>query len=371
MQILAILLFFLTFTAHAWHARGHMIVAAIAYQELTEEQQQSVSEILTQHPEYERQWKTDYQNLNENIEVGLFLFMRAGIWSDDISSNKHPDHQYNAAKWHYMNYELKFPYDGELIVSDQENVLDAIDLNLKKFKDPDTAMDQKAIGLCWLIHLVGDIHQPLHSTSLFSERFPDGDRGGNLYWIKPKGAVKLHFYWDGLMGRSTRMRNVINEATLIKKAYKKDNLATKLNPVFWSQESFKLAREKVYLDGELQGSIEKENAPPVPENYGKESKKVGEQQVALAGYRLAGIISHVYSSKSLTIFPCPDLEANQDIMRSVNNIKERLSNSRITWKEAEDPKCGYQLNSGEREIFIEGAMTDVDLWEEIKKFFEL
>ena len=46
-------------------------------------------------------------------------------------------------------------------------------------------------------------------------------------------------------------------------------------------------REKVYLNGELEGSVNKENAPPVPEKYGKESKKVGEQQVALAGYQLA------------------------------------------------------------------------------------
>jgi len=46
------------------------------------------------------------------------------------------------------------------------------------------------------------------------------------------------------------------------------------------------------LNGELKGSIDKENALPVPENYGTESKKVGEQQMALAGYRLAGILKN-------------------------------------------------------------------------------
>ena len=156
--LLTLVFFFISIAASAWNARGHMIVAAIAYQELDAKQQQSITEILISHPEYERQWKTDYSQLDDDTELGLYLFMRASVWPDDIRSSKHPDHGLNAPKWHYMNYELRFPYDGELIVSDQENVLDAIDLNLKIFKDPTTPMSEKALALCWLIHLVGDIH---------------------------------------------------------------------------------------------------------------------------------------------------------------------------------------------------------------------
>jgi len=348
-----------------------MIVAAIAYQELTTDQQESITEILTNHPEYDRKWKADYEQVKNDVQLGLYLFMRASIWPDNIRSSKHPDHQYNAPKWHYMNYELRFPYDGELKVVDDDNVLQAIVVNLKTFNDHDTPLDQKAIALCWLIHLVGDIHQPLHTVSLFSDQFPKGDRGGNSFWVKANGVVKLHSYWDGLMGRSKNFRSILNEVTVIKATYKKDKSATDLDPVSWSKESFKLAREKVYLDGELQGSIEKENALPVPENYGKESKKVGEQQVALAGYRLASLIGDAYRSKSLTLFPCADGEANQDIIRSVNNIKKQLSNSQIIWKEEKDDRCGYLLKFGEREKLIEGAMTDVDLWMEIKQFFEI
>jgi hypothetical protein len=69
-------------------------------------------------------------------------------------------------------------------------------------------------------------------------------------------------------------------------------------------------------------------------NYGKESKKVGEQLVALAGYQLA-------------------------------------SNSQIIWKEDKDDRCGYLLKFGERGKLIDGAMTDVDLWMEMKQFFEI
>ena len=288
--ILSLLLVASSLVTQAWNARGHMIIAAIAYQELTKDQQQYVTQILINHPEYSRNWKPDYEQLEATVELGLYLFMRASIWADDIRATNYPDHQYDAPKWHYMNYELRFPYDGELVVSDDENVLLAININLEKFKSSTTSKEEKAIALCWLIHLIGDIHQPLHTVSLFSEQFPNGDRGGNGFWIKPKGAVKLHSYWDGLMGRSTDVRSISNEVSVIKSTYQKDQTATVLDPVTWSLESCKLAKEKVYLNGALKGSVDKQNALPIPENYGKESKKVGEQQVALSGYRLAKIL---------------------------------------------------------------------------------
>jgi len=112
-----------------------MIIAAIAYQEFSENQKQSITEIFISHPEYNRKWKEDYEQVIDDVELGLYLLMRASMWPDNIRSNKHPDHSLNASRWHYMNYELRFPYGGEVKVADQENVLDAIDLNLNIFND--------------------------------------------------------------------------------------------------------------------------------------------------------------------------------------------------------------------------------------------
>lgn len=100
---------------------------------------------------------------------------------------------------------------------------------------------------------------------------------------------RRHSYWDGLLGRSTKVGNVLNEVVLIKSTQKKDS-ALELDPVIWSLESFKLGREDVYLNGKLKGSSNKEEAPPVPDNYGKDSKKIGEKRIALAGYMLARIL---------------------------------------------------------------------------------
>ena len=94
------------------------------------------------------------------------------------------------------------------------------------------------------------------------------------------------------MGRSTDITSILNEVTVITATNKKDRSSTVLDPVAWSKESFKLSSEKVYLNGELKGSVDKENALPVPDNYGRDSKIVGEQQVVLSGYRLADILKN-------------------------------------------------------------------------------
>jgi hypothetical protein len=54
---------------------------------------------------------------------------------------------------------------------------------------------ERAIAVCWVFHLGGDVHQPLHTVALFSADYSQGDRGGNLVWVRaqPGGAIlNLH-----------------------------------------------------------------------------------------------------------------------------------------------------------------------------------
>lgn len=48
----------------------------------------------------------------------------------------------------------------------------------------------------FLVHLVGDIHQPLHTVSLWDNQFPKGDQGGNLFAISFQNISNLHALWD-------------------------------------------------------------------------------------------------------------------------------------------------------------------------------
>lgn len=56
-----------------------------------------------------------------------------------------------------------------------------------------------------LIHYVGDIHQPLHASTRYTEKHPKGDEGGNLFKLKSKGEVSnLHSLWDSLLYSQTK-----------------------------------------------------------------------------------------------------------------------------------------------------------------------
>ena len=74
-----------------------------------------------------------------------------------------------------------------------------------KYAEVREANTEKAYqDLGWLLHLVGDLHQPMHAVNGISATLPEGDRGGNLVEIKgaTDGASELHAFWDEVLGRT-------------------------------------------------------------------------------------------------------------------------------------------------------------------------
>jgi len=65
------------------------------------------------------------------------------------------------------------------------------------------------LAYCWVLHLVGDLHKPMYTTALISERFPSGDRGGNS--IPTVQGGNLHALSDNLLGRRHRPNDVKRE----------------------------------------------------------------------------------------------------------------------------------------------------------------
>ena len=75
------------------------------------------------------------------------------------------------------------------------NIIQAIKNSSRIVADPKAVAELRSVHLCWLLHLVGDAHQPLHSSALFtSSRFPEGDHGGN--YLNIEHDYKLHGFWD-------------------------------------------------------------------------------------------------------------------------------------------------------------------------------
>ncbi|HEY2735349.1 MAG TPA: S1/P1 nuclease, partial [Polyangiales bacterium] len=173
--------------------------------------------------------------------------------------------------------------------------------------DPGVEEDVKSYDLTWLLHLVGDVHQPLHCTSRFDHSDPSGDQGGNLVVISgasspsicddprycPYGPpTELHAFYDDITGSSSCLGEVEAAAATLPKPKQKD--AAIGDEVSWVQESFALAQNVVY-------------APPIgvgdgpftlDETYQKAALSLGRQRISLAGTRLANLLNESFAKES-------------------------------------------------------------------------
>jgi len=269
-----------------------MVIAAEAFKELSPEMKAKVSKILESHPDY-AQWKGSYEQDVKSLDLPLYVFMRASTWADEI---RRKSNQYDHPHWHYIDYPLKPPkFPMEPAPSPNDDVLYGVVYCEKVLSEPKASPEERAVYLSWMIHLVGDMHQPLHCCSLVDATYPKGDKGGNDFYVMPGAkGIKLHALWDGLLGTRMHPQTQLNDAIRIDAEYPRKNLPElkkDTTPKQWSLEGRQLAIDKAYLKGELKGSTLAADAPPLPEGYTKEAKAVAERQAALAAYRLADEIA--------------------------------------------------------------------------------
>lgn len=286
----------------AWSRTGHMVIGAIAYRTLSPEWQKSYTELLAHHPSYEL-WKGTYEMLDVDIELGEYLFMQASFWPDVI--RRGGASEYDHPTWHYTNFPLTMSVlTGETSevsasLTPDNDVRYGYEESIRILFDESQSLESRAAHLSWVIHLVGDIHQPMHAVAFVSEMYPEGDRGGNLVFIRPAAeseGINLHAFWDGLLGRSDDVRNARNETTRLIQLVAPDHKpgvgdATRVND--WALESRGVAIEYAYLQGALKAT-ERENraqAMILPPEYAGNAKQIAEKRAVQSGFRLARVIS--------------------------------------------------------------------------------
>jgi S1/P1 Nuclease len=144
--------------------------------------------------------------------------MQAARWPDELRST---DRQHHRGPWHYINWPFKpegQPPTVQTREPDPVNILPALAENERVVKN-ESDSERKAVALAWLFHLVGDIHQPLHTTQLFTVDYPQGDRGGNEICVRVTQAgqpMDLHRFWDGVITSSSNVTRLRNEATALR-----------------------------------------------------------------------------------------------------------------------------------------------------------
>lgn len=279
-------------SASAWNGGGHMMIAAEAFRSLAPESQQRTTKLLMAHPDYPK-WERDFA-MKSNLQLPVYVFMRASTWPDEI---RRKGNAYDHPQWHFIDYPLRPPlFPVEPGPSPDDDILYGIQQCEKTLSDTNASDQIRGIYLSWLIHLIGDLHQPLHCSSLVDSAYPSGDKGGNNFYVRPaERAIRLHSLWDGLLGTAEAPNQQLNYAIQNDQKFPRvalPELLSATGPKEWSLESRSVAIEKAYLHGELRGGTNLDTAVPLPTGYTKQAKAVAERQAALAGYRLADEINH-------------------------------------------------------------------------------
>jgi len=291
--------------SYGWWDLGHMAVAYVAYQQLTQQKKDRVDVLLRMNPDLKNWLKLIPPGTSKDDERTM-IFMIAATWPDRIKTDDHykddgtdggnrPDgkptnsqnfgyadllrHKY----WHFV--DIPFTQDGTKLpgipvpnAQTQINVFRAV----LRSNSSDAL---KSYDLAWLLHVVGDVHQPLHCSERYGKTQPKGDAGGNFVKLCALPCKdELHAFWDGLPGDSDKPVDAIKAAKKLPKTNK--NLAGKLDPGVWTKESFSL-RTFVYSGpiGLGSGPFKMTNA------YRKTALAIANQRVALAGVRLGNILN--------------------------------------------------------------------------------
>ena len=289
-----------TLTVQAWNKPTHMISAAIAYADLNEQNPAVITkiiEILKKHPQYKSHW-ADKLSLVSSKDRNLYLFTLAARWPDDVRK-KYPQHDHPL--WHYVDIPYRLG-EAQGMIPEGESIIKGFAEKLATLNSTTSDDQARAIALCWVLHLIGDVHQPLHSIAIFTQQFSKGDEGGSIFYILPPNGktISLHKLWDDLiLGDKNDFREARNKATVLRNDadLKRTNFAEQLAVKQfndWAVEGYNLAIERAYYKGTLKRSTEKKNGTPLPENYTKQAKETAERQIVLAGYRISDAMVELF-----------------------------------------------------------------------------
>lgn len=298
-QLAVLVLLVWSASAHAYNALGHKVIADIAWHELKPDSRKAIVDTLRRHPRFDDDFA---KQLPADADEDLWIFQQAAIWPDIARGFKGDDlATYNHGTWHYVNFPLfvggERPLLGINLSPDYPPALDKSQWNIlqavkhcQATLQSDAPPSDKALAYCWLFHLVGDSHQPLHSTALFCEQFPTGDRGGNS--IPLVQGDNLHSLWDGLLGQRDKPNDVKREIAQLRERQELWKVDTTGGIDDWIAEGHELAKAFTYSPAIIEAVQQPGELAKVSlsEDYLREAGEHTRRRVVAAGLRLAVVL---------------------------------------------------------------------------------
>ncbi|MFD1315857.1 S1/P1 nuclease [Namhaeicola litoreus] len=234
-----------------WGPTGHRTVGEIAQKHLNKKAEKKVRKLL---------------NGKSLAYVSNYM--------DEIKSDRKYD-QYKP--WHYVNY----PFDQNYAQSQKSkngDIIVAIETSIAKLKNPKTSIDEQIMYLKFLIHLIGDLHQPLHIGL-------ESDKGGNDFQVRWfNNGSNLHRVWDSDMIESFNMSYTeLSTNILDGKIY--DKTLVLGTAAEWA-DSTHLFTATLYKDIQIGDKL--------GYNYSYDHFHEVQMQLYLSGIRLANILNEIY-----------------------------------------------------------------------------
>ena len=279
--------------AAAWGDEGHEIVAVIAYGYLTPAARQQVDALLA---------------ADTLDTLTAPDFMSRATWADKYrdSDRRTTKVHYNAThNWHFVDTEVD---DGNMDTACNNHpslnpgttasagppndcVVDKIDQFTTELRDSSTPQAEKILALKFLMHFVGDVHQPLHAAD-------HHDRGGNtvqVLFAKRTKPDNLHAYWDDeLVDRLGQDPKTVAAALTKQISTTQAGEWSKGSSADWAKESFGLAKDVSYnFTGEAIADDHGTSVPHLDATYDNRALPVVREQLSKAGVRLAATLNDV------------------------------------------------------------------------------
>lgn len=265
--------------AFAWGDKGHEIVASIARDRLTPATKAWVDAILAKD--------TDTLTAPDMIS--------RATWADKWRDSGHRE----TASWHFVDQELVGPdlktacfgypkaNDPPSAGPAQDCVVDKISEFEKELGDPATPDAERLLALKYILHFVGDVHQPLHASD-------NQDRGGNCVPVSLGGqrTTNLHSFWD-----TGVLSPLGDDPAAIAKTLELDITPDEAKawaaeaPEAWAEESYAAAKASAYTINSPSGCASDVAPLPLSTTYQAEALQVARLQIEKAGVRLAAVLN--------------------------------------------------------------------------------
>ena len=237
-------------------------------------------------------------------------FMFVATWADVVRDRAFENRykKYHKSNWHYddtfwrQNRNTAVPVSG--FEEGGQAVTRLIEFD-KTIHDASSGDKEKAIAIAWIMHLIGDLHQPLHTSGRVTDLEPKGDQGGNLFHLTPQGTPReqqqnLHWFWDSIVTRAVPPkkgefceRDYIEPiAQRMMKRYPFPSFQSTLKPDDFraiQQESFAYNPTLVFSP-----DLVRFRMPSA--KYKRNAFNLAERQLALAGYRIGELFNSVFGA---------------------------------------------------------------------------